>query len=109
VVFIRRIQVHDHALGVDVRTLELAELGDPHASRIEGGEDRAMLEVAWGQQQRLDLVAREDDRERLGLFGIGDTLHHPGTAQGGLVEKPQGTHGLDGKILLETCCWRRWS
>ena len=40
----------DHALGVDVGALELTEFGDPHARGIEGGEDRAMLEVAWGQQ-----------------------------------------------------------
>src|SRR5215510_4502982 len=48
----------DHAVGVDVRALERTECGDPHARRIEGGQDRAMLEMAWGQQQRLDLVAR---------------------------------------------------
>src|SRR4029450_11755822 len=40
----------DHALGVDVGALELTEFGDPDARGIEGGEDRAMLEVAWGQQ-----------------------------------------------------------
>ena len=95
----------DHAVGGDVRPLELAEFGDPHARRREGGQDRARLEVAWGQQQRLDLVAREDDRERLGFFGIGNILRHPGTAQGGLVEQAEGTHGLDkdtlGDVLLE--------
>jgi hypothetical protein len=32
-------------------------------------------------------------------FGIGDKVHHPGTAQGGLVEKAQGTHGLDEDAL----------
>ena len=37
----------DHALGVDVGALELTEFGDPDARGIEGGEDRAMLEVAW--------------------------------------------------------------
>ena len=89
----------DHAVGVEVRALELAEFGDPHASRIEGGQDRAMLEVAWGQQQRLDLVAREDDRERLGFLGIGNILRHPRAAQGGLVEKAEGTHGLEKDAL----------
>ena len=77
----------DHAFGVDVSAPELTELGDPQAGRIEGGQDRAMLEVVWSEQQRLDLVATEDDRELLGLFGVWDIVHHPGTAQGGLVEK----------------------
>ncbi len=79
--------VDHHPLGVDVGALELTEFGDAYAGGIQGGEDRAMLEVAWSQQQRFDLVATEDDRERLGLFGIGDIVDHPGTAQGGLVEK----------------------
>src|SRR6266545_8132062 len=38
----------DHALRVDVGTPELTEFGDPYAGRIQGGEDRTMLEVAWG-------------------------------------------------------------
>src|SRR5215831_12219247 len=95
----------DHAVGVDVGALELTELGDPHTRGIEGGEDRAMLEVAWSQQHRLDLVATEDNRELLRLFGIGDIVCHPGTAQGGFIEKAEGTHGLDkdtlGDVLLE--------
>src|SRR5262249_14293082 len=88
-----------HALGVDVGALELTEFGDPHAGRIQGGEDRTMLEVAWGQQQCLDLVATEDDGERLRLFGIGEEVDHPWAAQGGLVEKAESTHGLDKDAL----------
>jgi len=91
--------VNDHTLGVDVGALEVTEFRDPDAGRIQGGEDRTMLEVAWGQQQRLDLVATEDDRERLGLFGIGEEVDHPRAAQGGLVEKAEGTHGLDEDAL----------
>jgi hypothetical protein len=79
--------VDHHALGVDVGALELTEFGDPYAGRIESGEDGAMLEVTWGQQQRPDLVATEDDRELLGFFRVRDKVHHPGTAQSGLVEK----------------------
>jgi hypothetical protein len=89
----------DHAFRVDVSAPELTELGDPQAGRREGGQDRAMLEVVWSEQQRLDLVATEDDRELLGLFGVWDIVHHPGTAQGGLVEKASGTHGLDEDAL----------
>jgi len=89
----------DHALRVDVGALKMAELGDPYARGIEGGENGAMLEVARGQQQRLDLVATEDDGERLGLFGIGEEVDHPRAAQGGLVEKAEGTHGLDKDAL----------
>src|SRR4030095_13517466 len=89
----------DHALRVDVGTLELTEFGDPDAGRIQGSEDRPMLEVAWGQQQRLDLVTTEDDGERLGPFGIGDEVDHPRAVQGGLVEKAEGTHGLDKDTL----------
>jgi hypothetical protein len=40
----------DHALGVDVRALEVTEFRDPHTGGIEGGENGAMLEVTWGQQ-----------------------------------------------------------
>src|SRR5262249_21021957 len=89
----------DHAVGADIGAPELTEFRDPHARGREGGEDRAVLEVAWGQQQRLDLVATEDDRERLGLFGIRDEVDHPRTAQGGLVEKAEGAHGLDKDAL----------
>src|SRR5438552_7631657 len=56
---------NDHASRVDVGALELTEFGDPHARGIEGGENSTMLQVAWGQQQRLDLLATEDDRKRL--------------------------------------------
>jgi hypothetical protein len=37
-----------HALGVDVGAPELTEFGDPYAGRLQGGEDRTMLEVARG-------------------------------------------------------------
>jgi hypothetical protein len=47
----------DHAVRVDIRALQVTEFGNPHAGGIEGGQEGAMLEVAWGQQQRLDLVA----------------------------------------------------
>jgi len=40
--------VNDHTLGVDVGALEMTEFRDPYAGRIQGGEDGAMLEVAWG-------------------------------------------------------------
>jgi hypothetical protein len=40
----------DQALGVDVGALELTEFGDPYVRGLEGGEDRAMLAVVWGQQ-----------------------------------------------------------
>jgi hypothetical protein len=91
--------VDHHALGVDGGAPELTEFGDPQAGRIEGGQNRAMLEVVWSEQQRLDLVATEEDRELLGFFGVRDIVHHPGTAQGGLVEKAEGTHGLDEDAL----------
>jgi len=74
-------------VGVDVGALQLTKLGDPHARGIEGGEDRARLEGAWSQPQRLDLVATEENWELRWLFGIGNVVCHPGTAQGGLVEK----------------------
>src|SRR5262245_13102903 len=47
----------DHALRVDVGALEVTEFGDPYARGIEGDENRPMLEVARGQQQRFDLLA----------------------------------------------------
>jgi hypothetical protein len=79
--------VDHHPLGVDVGALELTECRDADARGIQSGQDHALLEVAWREQQRRDLVAREDDGERLGLLGIGHILHHPGAAQGGLIEK----------------------
>jgi hypothetical protein len=92
-------------LGVDVGALEVTECGDPYARGREGGEKRTMLEVARRQQPCLDLVAPEDDGERLGLLGVRDIVHHPRTAQGRLVEKAEGTHGLDkdalGDLLVE--------
>ncbi len=58
-----------------------------------------MLEIAWGQDQRLDLVATQDDREGLRLFGVRDIVDHPRAMQGRLVEKAEGTHGLDEDAL----------
>jgi len=58
-----------------------------------------MLEVAWGQNQRLDPVATEDDRQRLGLLWIRDIVNHPRTAQGSFVEKTPGTHSLNKDAL----------
>ena len=95
----------DHALGVDVGALQLTEFGDADARGIESGQDHAMFQVAGSQQQRRDLVATEDDGEGLGLLGVGDILHHPWAAQGGLIEKAEGTHRLDedalGDLLVE--------
>ena len=94
----------DHALGVDVRALELAEFGDAEAGGIQRGQDHAMFQVAWSEQQRRDLVATEDDGEGLGLLGVGDILDHPGAVQGGLVEKAERTDCLNertpGRFLL---------
>ena len=36
----------DHAVGVDIRALQVTEFGDTHAGGIEGGEHGPMLEVA---------------------------------------------------------------
>src|SRR5215467_1476282 len=79
--------VDHHAFGVNVGALELTEFRDADACSIESGQDHAMFQVAWSEQQRLDLVATEDHGEGLGLLGIRDVLHHPRTAQGGLVKK----------------------
>ena len=38
-----------HPSGVDIGALELTEFGDPYTGRIKGREDRAMLEVTWGE------------------------------------------------------------
>ena len=67
----------DHALGVNVGALQRTEFGDPQASGLEGGQDRAMLEVAWRQQQRCDLLTTEDDGEGFGLLGVRDVVDHP--------------------------------
>ena len=94
----------DHALGVDVGALELTEFGDAHARGIEGGQDHPMLEIAGGQDQRLDLIAIQDDREGLGLLGIREILDHPRAVQGRLGEKAEGTDRLNkrapGGLLL---------
>ena len=64
-----------------------------------------MLEVTWSEQQRLHFVATEDDGEGLRLLGVRDIVDHPRAMQGGLVQKTEGTHGLDedalGDLLLE--------
>ncbi len=94
----------DHTLRVDVGALQMTECGDPQAGGIEGGENSTRLEVARGQQQRLDLVATEDDGKGLGLLGVRDIVDHPGAVQGGLVEKASGTDRLNerapGRLLL---------
>jgi len=91
-------------LGVDVGPLQLTEFGDTDARGVESGQDDTMFQVARSQQQRLDLVATEDDRERLRLFGIREIVDHPGAVQGGLVEKAEGTDRLNerapGRLLL---------
>src|SRR5690349_3622262 len=97
--------VDHHPLRVDVGALEVTEFGDPHAGGIQGREDRAMLEVPWGEQQRLHFVATQDDWEGLRLLGVGDIVDHPRAMQGGLVQKTEGTDSLDedafGDLLLE--------
>jgi len=69
------------------------------------GQNGSMLEVVCRQDSRLDLVATEDDRQGLGLLGIGEIVDHPGATEGGFIEKAQGTHGLDedalGDLLVE--------
>jgi len=64
-----------------------------------------MLEVTWGEEQRLHFVATQDAREGLRLLGVRDIVDHPRAMQGGLVQKTEGTHGLDedalGDLLLE--------
>jgi len=96
--------VDHHPLGVDVGALQLTECGDADAGGVEGGEDHAMLQVAWSEQQRRDLVTTEDDGEGLGLLGVRDRLDHPGAVQGGLVEKAEGTDRLNerapGRLLI---------
>src|SRR5438132_7427984 len=87
--------VDHHPSGVDVGALEVTEFGDPYTGGIQGREDRAMLEVTWGEEQRLHFVATQDDREGLRLLGVRDRVDHPRAMQGGLVQKTEGTHGLD--------------
>ena len=82
-------------MGVDVSPLEMTEFGDAQARGIERGQDGAMFEVLGGQQEPLHFIAREDDGEGLGLFGIGNLLDHPGPFQGGLIEKAERTDRLD--------------
>src|SRR5215471_13026219 len=95
----------DHPFRVDVGTLEPTEFGDPYPGGIEGGKDGAMLEMAWSQQQRFDLITTEDDGQRLGLLGVRDVVGHPWSTSSGFVQKPQGTDRLDkdalGGVLLE--------
>jgi hypothetical protein len=67
----------DHPFRVDVGALESTEFGDPYTGGIEGGKDGAMLEMAWSQQQRFDLITTEDAGQRLGLLGVRDVVGHP--------------------------------
>jgi hypothetical protein len=64
-----------------------------------------MLEMAWSQPQRFDLIMTEDDRQRLRLLGIRDVVGRPRSTSSGFVQKPPGTDGLDkdalGGVLLE--------
>src|SRR5215470_3574623 len=96
--------VDHHPLGVNVGALELTEFGDADAGGVEGGQDHAMFQVAWREQQGLDLVTTENDGERLGLLGVRNVVDHPRTAQGSLVEKAEGTDRLNerapGRLLL---------
>jgi hypothetical protein len=41
--------VDHHPLRVDVGALEVTEFGNPYTGGIKGREDRAMLEVTWGE------------------------------------------------------------
>ena len=64
-----------------------------------------MFQVARSEEQRLDLVAPEEHGEGLRLLGVRDRVDHPRAMQGGLVQKTEGTDGLDkdalGDLLLE--------
>jgi len=63
-----------------------------------------MREVGWGQHAGLDLVATEDDGERLGLLGVRDRVDHPRAGQGGRGAKASGTDrlhaGAPGRLLV---------
>jgi hypothetical protein len=97
--------VDHHPSGGEVGALEVTECGDPYTGRLQGSEDRAMLEGTWGAEPRLPFVATQDDREGLRLRGGREIVDHPRAMQGGLGQKTEGTDGLDedalGDLLLE--------
>ena len=84
----------DHALTLQVGQAEGAEFSEPEPGGIEGGKDRAMLQVARGRKDGSDLCLAENRGKLPRPPGIGDVLEHPLVPEGGVIEEAQGTDGL---------------
>jgi len=64
-----------------------------------------MFQIAGGNEERGHLGLTQHEGQFLLAAWIRDMLHHPGLAEGFLIEEPQGTNGLHegvpGDLLLD--------
>lgn len=58
-----------HTFGVYVGLFQGNGFADAEAGGVDGGEDGAVFEVGWGDQDELGFFGTEDDGE--GFFGAG--------------------------------------
>lgn len=90
-VFIPLALIHpqEHAGTVDVRDLEPCRLAYSESRRVGHHEYNFLLESDRRVEYFLYLALGQDSRNRLGRLGIGNPVHHPAFAEGGLIEKPE--------------------
>lgn len=91
--------VQEHAPGVNVADLELEAFAQTQAAGVNGGQTNAVIQKCDACQNAAHLGDAEDDRQfELGIGANQLDLGRPGTAEGFLPEKLEGTEGLGGSL-----------
>jgi hypothetical protein len=84
------LNVNQHAPAVDVADLEIAELGVPHARRVQDHEHRPIGEILRPIDQTGDLLRGENHRESSRDLRKGEVLRQVGALERLDEEEPEG-------------------
>lgn len=83
-----------HPSTVYVRDFERERLGDACTGRVERHDDRAVLEIRDGAEDRGHLAAAQDHWKFLWLLGVRNVLDYLRPTQAGAIKEAQGADGL---------------
>src|SRR5229473_2360684 len=83
------LDVNDHALAVDVRNLQVGQLGASHSRGVERHQQRAMKGSASCIDESRHFFLAEDRRNVLGSFRIGGLGCAPALLESLGIEEPQ--------------------
>src|SRR5271155_5091690 len=84
----------DLALAVDIRHLQIDELGNPQPGAIDGHQDGAVFEVRRDLEECCYFGRAQDQRKLLLLPMVRNMFNHPVSVQDIVVEKTQRTYGF---------------